>query len=49
MPLFMCNWIDLQALEFFCKVKKTQHQNPEFGPKPSEIPKKKKLAKRKVY
>ncbi len=24
----------------FCKARKTQHQNPEFGPKPSEIPKK---------
>jgi hypothetical protein len=21
----------------FCKVRKTQHQNPEFGPNPSEI------------
>jgi hypothetical protein len=24
----------------FCKVRKTQHQNPEFGPKPGEIEKK---------
>jgi hypothetical protein len=24
----------------FHKVRKTQHQNPEFGPKPGEIPKK---------
>jgi hypothetical protein len=29
-------------------VEKTQHQNPEFGPKPGEIPKNKRPAKKYI-
>jgi len=33
---------------FRSKVSKTQHQNPEFGPKPGEIQKKKDLANKYI-
>ncbi len=32
--------IILWHIKVFCKVRKTRHQNPEFGPKPGEIFKK---------
>jgi hypothetical protein len=36
--LFITEWT-LQAIEFSIKVWKTQHQNPEFGPRQGEIQK----------